>query len=81
MMNWHTIAAQKREIPAAPAAHPGLVTMGNGKKPIFTSATDKHCSTAGKKGTGYYCKVRGFAAIDGQKYHTDHALKATRTVP
>ena len=54
--------------------------MRNGKKPTYTSATGKHCSTAVKKGTGYDCKVRGFAVIDGQKYHTDYALKALITV-
>ena len=53
---------------------------GYGKKPIFTSKTDKYTNTSVKVGTRYYYKVRGFVIIDGQKYYTDYSLKAIRTV-
>ena len=53
---------------------------GYGKKPIFTSKTDKYTNTSVKGGTKYYYKVRGFVIIDGQKYYTDWSLKAIRTV-
>ena len=53
---------------------------GYGKKPIFTSKTDKYTNTSVKVGTRYYYKVRGFVIIDGQKYYTDWSLKAIRTV-
>ena len=53
---------------------------GYGKKPIFTSKTDKYTNTSVKVGTKYYYKVRGFVIIDGQKYYTDWSLKAIRTV-
>lgn len=42
MINWHRIAARKREILAAPAA----------QQPIFTSAAGKYSNTAVKKDPG-----------------------------
>ena len=53
---------------------------GYGKKPIFTSKTDKYYNTAVKAGTTYYYKVRGFVTIDGKKYYTAYSLKVIRTM-
>lgn len=53
---------------------------GYGKKPIFTSKTDKYYNTSIKAGTTYYYKVRGYVTIDGKKYYTAYSLKAIRTV-
>lgn len=53
---------------------------GYGKKPIYTSKTDKFYNTSIKKGTRYYYKVRGYIEYDGIKYYTDWSTKAYRAI-
>lgn len=53
---------------------------GYGKKPYYTSKSNKYCNTAIKQGSRYYYKVRGYVEVDGVKYYSAWSAKAWRTV-
>ncbi len=52
---------------------------GYGKRPIYTSKSDKYYNTSVKKNTRYYYKVRGYIEYDGMKYYSGWSTKAWRT--
>ena len=79
-ITWYNANGEMMEFDGVQIYRSTKKNSGYGKKPIFTSETDKYYNTAIKAGTKYYYKVRGFVVIDGQKYYTDWSLKAWRTV-
>ena len=79
-ITWYNANGEMMEFDGVQIFRSVKKNSGYGKKPIFTSETDKYYNTAVKAGTKYYYKVRGFVVIDGQKYYTDWSLKAWRTV-
>ena len=78
-ITWYNANGEMMEFDGVEIFRSTKRNSGYGKKPIFTSETDKYTNTAVKVGTKYYYKLRGYVVIDGQKYYTDYSLKAIRT--
>ncbi len=79
-ITWKTVEGEKVDFDGVEIYRSVKRYSGYGKKPIYTSKSDRYYNTAIKTGTKYYYKVRGFKYVNDEKVYTQYSLKAWRTV-
>ncbi len=79
-ITWQTVEGEKIQFDGVEIYRSTKRYSGYGKKPIYTSKSERYYNTAIKTGTKYYYKVRGFKYVNDEKVYTEYSLKAWRTV-